>query len=112
MNSNRKGKTFERWVAAYLREHGYTEARRGQQYHGGADSPDVVGLDGFHIEAKDTERWSDYDFMSQSVRDAAEGEIPIVIAKKNFQKPLVIIRLDDFMKVVKAWKDESAIQNR
>ena len=101
MNSNRKGKTFERWVAAYLREHGYTEARRGQQYHGGADSPDVVGMDGFHIEAKDTQKWSDYDFMAQSVRDAAEDEIPIVIAKKNFQKPLVIIRLDDFMELIR-----------
>ena len=105
MNSNRKGKTFERWVAAYLREHGYTEARRGQQYHGGADSPDVTGLQGFHIEAKDTQKWSAYDFMEQSVRDAAEDEIPIVIAKKNYQKPLVIIRLEDFMKVVSKWKE-------
>jgi hypothetical protein len=44
--------------------------------------------------------------MSQSVRDAAEGEIPIVIAKKNFQKPLVIIRLDDFMEVIKEHGDK------
>ena len=105
MNSCRKGKVFERWVAAYLREHGYTDAKRGQQHKGGADSPDVTGLQGFHIEAKDTQKWSAYDFMAQSVRDAAEDEIPIVIAKKNYQKPLVIIRLEDFMKVVKAWKE-------
>jgi hypothetical protein len=103
---------FERWVAAYLREHGYTDAKRGQQHKGGADSPDVTGLQGFHIEAKDTQKWSAYDFIEQSVRDAAEDEIPIVIAKKNYQKPLVIIRLDDFMKVVDVWKDRNATQSR
>ncbi len=105
MNSNLKGKTFERWVANYLKEHGY-DARRGQQYHGGADSPDVVGLDGFHIECKNTQQWSDYKFMEQAVNDSAEGEIPIVIAKKNQKKPLVIIRLDDFMKLIKEVRDE------
>ena len=104
MNSNRKGKTFERWVARYLREKGHENARRGQQYHGGADSPDVVGLDGFHIECKNTERWSPYEFMKQSVRDSGEGEIPIVIAKKNNEKPIVLIRLDDFMEVINVAK--------
>ena len=89
MNSNRKGKTFEREIAAYLREHGYTEARRGQQYKGGADSPDVIGLTGFHIEAKRTE-------------DAAENEIPIVIHRKNNEKSVVVIALDDFMEVLHA----------
>jgi Holliday junction resolvase len=102
MNSNRKGKVFERWVAAYLREHGHADARRGQQYKGGADSPDVVGLDGFHVECKNTQKWDAYGFMEQSVRDAGEGEKPIVIAKKNFKEPLVLMRLDDFMEVIKS----------
>ena len=101
MNSNIKGKTFEREIARYLREHGYTEARRGVQYQGGPDSPDVIGLNGFHIECKNTEKWNDYEFMAQSIRDAGEGEIPIVIAKKNYKPALVIIRLDDFMEVIK-----------
>ena len=100
MNSNLKGKTFERWVARYLRESGHKDARRGQQYKGGADSPDVVGLDGFHVECKNTEQWNAYKFMEQSIRDAADGEKPIVIAKKNRHEPLVIMRLDDFMEVI------------
>jgi hypothetical protein len=40
--------------------------------------------------------------MEQSVRDAGEGEKPIVIAKKNFKEPLVLMRLDDFMEVIKS----------
>ena len=102
MNSNRKGKTFEREIAAYLREHGYTEARRGQQYKGGADSPDVIGLTGFHIEAKRTEHFQLYASLAQSKRDAAENEIPIVIHRKNNEKSVVVIALDDFMEVLHA----------
>ena len=102
MNSNLKGKTFEREIARYLREHGYTEARRGQQYKGGADSPDVIGLTGFHIEAKRTEHFQLYAALAQSKRDAAENEIPIVIHRKNNEKSVVVIALDDFMEVLHA----------
>jgi hypothetical protein len=41
MDSRRKGKVGEREFAALLREHGF-DARRGVQYSGGVDSPDVV----------------------------------------------------------------------
>lgn len=102
MNSNRKGKVYEREIAAYLRDHGYTDAHRGQQYHGGADSPDVVGLDGFHIEAKRTERFDLYGALEQSRRDAGDGEIPIVIHRKNGKESVVVIALDDFMEVIKS----------
>lgn len=100
MNSNRKGKVYEREIAAYLREHGYTDAHRGQQYHGGADSPDVVGLKGYHIEAKRTERFDLYGAIEQSRRDAGDGEIPIVIHRKNGMESVVVISLDDFMEVL------------
>ena len=43
MNSRTKGKRGELELAKALRLYGY-DARRGQQYHGGADSPDVIGL--------------------------------------------------------------------
>ena len=43
----------EREFAALLREHGF-DARRGQQFAGGADSPDVVSdaLAWLHVEVK------------------------------------------------------------
>lgn len=99
-NSRRKGAVYEREIAQYLREHGYTEARRGQQYRGGADSPDVMGLKGFHIEAKRTERFDLYGSLAQSKRDAAEGEIPIVVHRKNGEESVVVLTLDDFMGVI------------
>lgn len=99
MNSNRKGKVYEREIARFLRGLGY-DARRGQQHKGGADSPDVVGIKGYHIEAKRTERFDLYGALEQSTRDAADGEIPIVVHRKNGKKSVVILTLDDFMEVI------------
>ena len=55
--SRQKGKRGEREAAAELGALLGVDARRGVQYHGGPDSPDVV-LDGvaIHVEAKRTEK--------------------------------------------------------
>lgn len=100
MNSNRKGKVGEREIARYLREHGFTEARRGQQFHGGADSPDVVGLTGFHIEVKRVENLNLNAAMEQSINDSAADEIPLVVHRRNNDYWKVTMRLDDFMEVI------------
>ena len=56
INANRKGKAFERKVAHILSDNGFP-ARRGQQFAGSPDSPDVVSSDfPFHIECKAVER--------------------------------------------------------
>ena len=99
-NSRRKGAVGEREIAKYLREHGFAEARRGQQFKGGADSPDVTGLTGFHIEVKRCQRLDLQSAMSQSIRDSAQDEIPIVVHRRNNDYWKVTMRLDDFMEVI------------
>lgn len=98
INSKQKGARFERLLASKIREYGY-EARRGQQYCGANGDADVIGLDGFHIEAKHQETMRLYDWMDQSKRDAKEGEIPAVFHKKNNAEILVTLRFDDFMNI-------------
>ena len=95
--SRNKGKTGEREIASILREYGY-DARRGVQYHGGADSPDVVGLPGIHIEVKRTERLSLYDAMAQAIHDCGTN-IPVVMHRKNNCEWVAIMRLPDFMEI-------------
>lgn len=53
-NSRQKGKRGELAAAHYLRSLGFISARRGVQYSGSPDSPDVVcdELPGVHIEVK------------------------------------------------------------
>lgn len=99
MNSRRKGAVGEREIARILREHGYTTARRGQQFKGGADSPDVIGLPGVHIEVKRVERLNLADAYAQAFRDAGEGEIPAVFHKRNREPWMVTITLEDFLRL-------------
>ena len=97
INSKAKGKNGEAEIARILRGYGY-DARRGVQYHGGPDSPDVVGLDGLHLEIKRVERLNISEAMKQSIKDAGEL-MPVVMHRKNREGWLVTLRLDDFMKL-------------
>ena len=99
--SREKGKRGERQVAALFREYGF-DAKRGQQYHGGPDSPDVIGVPGLHIEVKRTERLNLYDALAQAKRDAGE-DLPVVIHRKNDSEWVVILSFDDFMKLYREW---------
>lgn len=104
--SREKGKRGEREVAEILRNHGYA-ARRGQQYHGGGDSPDVVGLPGFHIEVKYTQRFDLYGALKQAETDSfGTGYIPLVVYRKAAEsgqkKPdwAAVLKLEDFLKIL------------
>ena len=101
MNSRTKGKRGELEAAHLLKEYGY-EARRGQQFSGANGDPDVVGLPGVHIEVKRVEKLNLYEAVAQSVRDAKEGEIPIVLHRKNRAKWLVTMQFEEWMKLYKA----------
>lgn len=99
-NSRAKGKVGELELAHFLRDRGFT-ARRGQQFHGGGDSPDVVcaGLADFHIECKRVEAGNLYNWMAQSKRDAGKKK-PLVVHRKNNQEWVVICRLEDFLESI------------
>ena len=95
--SRRKGADGERELANLLKTYGF-DARRGQQYRGGGDSPDVVGLPGVHIECKRVEKLNVEAAMAQS-RRYAEGtkDVPVVMHRRNYEKWKVTMDLDEFM---------------
>ena len=98
MNSRQKGARGERELAGKLRAYGF-DARRGQQYSGANGDADVVGLPGIHIECKRVERLNIEDAMSQSKRDARNGEIPVVMHRKNNSEWLVTLQFESFMEM-------------
>lgn len=105
VNGKQKGAKGERELAKKLREHGYTNARRSQQYCGVNGDADIVeALPNIHIECKRVERLNLYDAMAQSKRDAKEDELPAVFHRKNRSKWLVTMELDDFMEIYKEYE--------
>lgn len=104
-NSREKGKRFERLVAGLFRSIGY-EARRGQQYCGAYGDADVIGVPGIHIECKAVEKLNLYDAMAQAKHDSREGEIPVVIHKKNNCAVLVTMEFDDWAQMFGIWEKE------
>lgn len=97
----RKGATGERELAAVLAEFGWP-ARRGQQ-RSGLDCADVVdGPPGFHFEVKRTEALRLWPAMEQATRDAAPGETPVVVTRRNKSPWLAILDLRTFLRMLPA----------
>lgn len=102
LNSRAKGAAGELELAHYLQDKGLS-ARRGQQFHGGADSPDVVcdDLTDVHLECKRVERIDLYAWMEQANTDAGEHKMPVVVFRKNKKKWLMIVELDVGLELLK-----------
>ena len=101
MNSREKGKRGERAWRDELRANGYC-ARRGQQFSGGTESPDVVceGLPGFHFEVKAVEKLNVQDAFDQATHDAGD-KVPIVAHRRSFRSWLVTMSADVFFQFLR-----------
>ena len=102
INSRAKGARGEREAAKLWAETMGTTARRGQQFSGSKDSPDVVhGLRDIHLEVKNVERGNPYDWLIQSIKDAGD-KVPCVLHKRNKKPWILILRLEDVPKFMAA----------
>jgi len=99
INSKDKGKRGERDWAKFLREVlGYEDARRGQQFSGSPDSPDVVGgIPGTHAEVKFTERLQLHAAMAQAIKDAGDA-VPYVASRRKRDDWVVTVRAADLVR--------------
>lgn len=107
MNSRNKGKRGEREFAALLREHGF-EARRGQQFAGSADSPDVVSpaLPWLHIEVKRTQALNLADACAQAEGDC-RGKPWVVAHRRNHAPWLITMRAEVFFEFIREFQPRS-----
>lgn len=111
INSKAKGKKGELEAARVLREHGY-DTRRGVQYKGGEESPDVIGLPYCHLEIKRVEHLNIYDAVDQAKRDKGAGELPVVMHRKNRCEWLVTMPFDDWIKIYKEFETNKYLEER
>lgn len=112
--SREKGKRGEREFAKLCRDMGY-DTNRTAQFRGNTGAAgDVEGLPGIHIEVKRTEALKVWDYMTQSIHDAAEsgkGEVPIVAWRKNEHPWLIFLRAEDFFTLYREWEAGRSLEN-
>ena len=104
--SRQKGARFELEVAHYLQAHCYPDAHRTAQHCGKTGyAGDVEGVGGLHVECKHVEKLNLYNAYHQAVRDSdanGNGNIPVVIHKRNREETLVTLSLDNFIQIYSA----------
>ena len=104
VNSRAKGVRGELLFRDYLRAKG-EEARRGQQYCGSPDSPDVVSsVPGVHWEVKNVQSIQILAALEQANSEKKEDEMGIVAFHKSNKPWVAILLMDDLMKLIKAAK--------
>ena len=95
INSKRKGARCEREFASLLREHGF-DARRGQQFSGSPDSPDVIAPDfPYHVEVKCVQKLNLTDACCQAEGDCG-GKPWIVAHRRNHAPWLITMKAETF----------------
>lgn len=105
INSRAKGAVAERELANWLKERGIP-ARRGQQFKGGTDSPDVVAdLPGWHIESKRVENLQLYPAMAQATKDAPKDSIPVVLHRRNGKEWVAILPAEAWLALARRERD-------
>ena len=103
VNSKQKGKRNELAWAHILRDAGFKDARRGQQYRGSEDSPDVIcaELSWFHFEVKSGKRINIWQALDQAWADKGKEELPVVAAHKDREAWVVSMYAEDWLNIVK-----------
>jgi len=102
INSKKKGSRGELELVHHLIDRGF-DARRGQQFKGTPDSPDIVSemltKAGIHIECKRVEAGNLYNWLEQASEDAGSA-VPVVMHRRSDKRWVAILDLDDFLRFV------------
>ena len=98
-----KGKRRELEFVHIMNEAGFP-VRRGYVFQ---HEPDIVGLEGFHAEIKGHESLNVRKALQQSIDDAEKRKdgIPILAWKKSREPWVVVLKLDDFIKLIRRYRE-------
>ena len=99
--SRDKGKRGEREAATVLNQMlPGCNARRGVQFQGGTESPDVKhDIAGIQFEVKRAERLSPYAALEQAAGDCGALDKPVVLHRRNGKEWIAVMYLDDLVDV-------------
>jgi hypothetical protein len=102
-----KGRNLQKWVRDKILER-FPELEKddvqstsmGSQGEDIKLSPTARKLFPFSVECKNLASFGGYRFYDQATENA-KGHIPIVVVKANRRQPIVLIDVDDFLRILK-----------
>ncbi len=98
VNSCQKGKRGEREVVDLLRSFGF-EARRGQQFKGTNESPDIIhNIEGIFIEVKLRQHLNLHAAFEKACSEKSDFDTAVIFHRKNKERWLVTMGAEDFLK--------------
>lgn len=102
-SQQRKGRSGEIELVRILNINGIP-AEPGQAVSYGA-TPDIVGVDGVHVEVKRVEKLNVLEAMNQAIRDSKKFDdgLPTLFHRRNRSPWLVTMTLDDWLKLYRGW---------
>lgn len=105
INSKIKGKVGELEAAKVMTKLTELEFRRGQQFKGTPDSPDILcdGIKDFHFEVKRVQKLNIDKALEQADKDAGEEARPILMHRANDKQWKLTIYAQDLRFFVEKW---------
>lgn len=103
--SQKKGRAGELELTKILNGYGIPAMPGLARSYG--STPDVIGLEGIHIECKRNEHLNIFAAMSQAAADSEKFRdgLPAVFHRKNCTDWLVTMRLTDWIGLYQRWKE-------
>lgn len=98
--SRRKGHSFEREIAVRLRVV-FPHARRQLEYHeDDAKGVDLQNTGDYKIQCKKYAKYAPITAIEEVQCDRMLGEIPVLITAGDALEPMVVLPLDDFLRLI------------
>lgn len=105
-SQQRKGRRAELELCRVLNDLGFTSVRPGEAVSFGSE-PDVLGLEGVHVEVKRREGVDLNAALRQAAEDATYfGGIPAVFHRGNRQNWRVTMGLTDWLKLYQVYNNQ------
>lgn len=104
-SQQRKGRSGELELVQILNDNGIP-ASPGAPMSCGA-TPDIVGVNGVHVECKRVEKLNLSVAMEQAIRDSERFKdgLPTVFHRRNRSPWLCTMRLTDWLELYKGWRE-------
>ena len=112
-NSKRKGSKAEREIVLILKDEGYQDVRRGQQYCGAEGNADVIGLPGIYIEVKRRLFKTISDWLHKASCEAlkeGKSSYPVVFHRGDHEDWMVTMYFEHWVNLYREWEAGREVQ--